>query len=229
MNEPDLIRAAAGRASPRGVSLERPWWVTPRGIYHLWCGLGLALLLVGLASPALAGGPILSFTDENGVVHFTNVPHGDTRYRPLPRSPQRPQRVHAAPARYDYDPLIGQAAEEHRLPPALVKAVIAAESDFDPQAVSRAGAQGLMQLMPTTAAHLGVADPLEPRQNVHGGVSYLRSLLDRYGDLTRALAAYNAGPEAVDRYGGIPPYRETRAYVDRVLTYYRHYHGDFAR
>jgi soluble lytic murein transglycosylase-like protein len=86
-----------------------------------------------------------------------------------------------------------------------------------------------MQLMPTTAEHLGVADPLEPGQNVRGGAAYLRSMIDRYGDLTRALAAYNAGPEAVDRYGGIPPYRETRDYVERVLTYYRHYHGDFAR
>jgi soluble lytic murein transglycosylase-like protein len=191
--------------------------------------LGLALLLIGLAAPALAGGAIYTFTDADGVVHFTNIPPGDPRYRRLPRSPQRAALVQVAPARYDYDPLIGQAAQAHRLPPALVKAVIAAESDFDPRAVSRAGAQGLMQLMPTTAAVLGVADPLESTQNVHGGVSYLRSLLDRYGDLTRALAAYNAGPEAVDRYGGVPPYRETRAYVDRVLTYYRHYHGDFTR
>jgi soluble lytic murein transglycosylase len=187
------------------------------------------VLLIGLAAPALAGGPIYTFTDVNGVVHFTNIPRGDPRYQRLPRSPQRAPLVQVAPARYDYDPLIGQAAQAHRLPPALVKAVIAAESEFDPLAVSRAGAQGLMQLMPTTAAHLGVADPLEPTQNVHGGVSYLRSLLDRYGDLTRALAAYNAGPEAVDHYGGVPPYRETRAYVNRVLTYYRHYHGDFAR
>ena len=76
---------------------------------------------------------------------------------------------------------------------------------------------------------LGVADPLMPAQNVHGGTTYLRLMIDRYGDLTRALAAYNAGPSAVDRYGGVPPYRETEAYVERVLTYYRHYHGDFAR
>jgi soluble lytic murein transglycosylase len=191
--------------------------------------LGGAALLLALAAPALAGGAIYTFTDANGVIHFTNIPPEDPRYRRVPRAPRNPPSARTAPARYDYDPLIGEAAEAHRLPPALVKAVIAAESDFDPRAVSRAGAQGLMQLMPTTAANLGVADPLEPTQNVHGGVSYLRSLLDRYGDLTRALAAYNAGPEAVDLYGGVPPYRETRAYVDRVLTYYRHYHGDFAR
>jgi soluble lytic murein transglycosylase-like protein len=108
-----------------------------------------------------------------------------------------------------------------------VKAVIAAESNFDPEAVSRAGAQGLMQLMPHTAAKLGVDDPLRPIENVRGGARYLREMLDRYRDLSVALAAYNAGPRAVDRHGGVPPYRETQDYVRRVLTYYRHYHGDF--
>jgi len=101
---------------------------------------------------------------------------------------------------------------------------------FNAGAVSRKGAQGLMQLMPRTAASLGVEDALHAGDNVRGGTRYLRLMLDRYGDdLSRALAAYNAGPTAVDRYRGVPPYRETRAYVKRVLTYYRHYHGDFSR
>jgi len=181
-----------------------------------------------MAAPALAGSQIYAFTDGDGVTHFTNIPRGDSRYRPVLNAPP-PRRPELAPARYDYDILIDEVARQHRLPPALVKAVIAAESAFEPQAVSRAGAQGLMQLMPTTAARMGVVEPFEPLQNVHGGAGYLRSLVDRYGDLTRALAAYNAGPKAVDRYGGVPPYRETRAYVDRVLTYYRHYYGDFAQ
>jgi soluble lytic murein transglycosylase-like protein len=85
-----------------------------------------------------------------------------------------------------------------------------------------------MQLMPATAHSLGVADPFQAEQNVDGGVRYLRHLMNRYGDWTRALAAYNAGPTAVDRYGGVPPYQETQRYVERVLTYYRRYHGDFA-
>ena len=113
--------------------------------------------------------------------------------------------------------------------PALVKAVIAAESNFDPEAVSRKGARGLMQLMPATAERARRRGSVRADDNVRGGTRYLRSMLDRYGDLTRALAAYNAGPTAVDRYGGIPPYPETQDYVNRVLTYYRAYHGDFGR
>lgn len=114
--------------------------------------------------------------------------------------------------------LVEQAARRYGLDPALVDAVVRAESGYDPQATSPAGAVGLMQLMPATARALGVADPYDPVQNVEGGVRYLRGLLDRFGDVRLALAAYNAGPGAVVRFGGVPPYRETRAYVDRVLS-----------
>ena len=186
--------------------------------------LGVTLLVLGSNAPA--GGRIYTFTDEAGVTHFTNGPR-DRRYRPLDASDIGRFRMQRVPRHWLYDGLIGLTAREHRLQPALVKAVIAAESNFDPDAVSRRGAQGLMQLMPETAAALGVADPLQPLENVRGGTRYLRLMIDRYGALERALAAYNAGPSAVDRHGGIPPYPETRDYVQRVLTYYRHYHGDF--
>jgi soluble lytic murein transglycosylase len=185
----------------------------------------LAALMIG--APAGAGGPIYSVIGPDGVIHFTDTPR-DARYRKLPEPKRGGAPKLRVPRRGEYDGLIGLTARENEVEPALVKAVIAAESNFDPEAVSRKGAQGLMQLMPVTATDLGVDDPLRPTENVRGGTRYLRLMLDRYGDLERALAAYNAGPAAVDRYGGIPPYRETQDYVRRVLTYYRHYHGDFA-
>jgi soluble lytic murein transglycosylase-like protein len=167
-------------------------------------------------------GSIYHFVDETGNPHFSNVPN-DRRYVPVAEKKRRAPRVKS------YDGMIVEASRNHGVPPALVKAVIASESSFNPKAVSAKGAQGLMQLMPATAASLGVDDALHVEQNLDGGVRYLRSLIDRYGDWSRAIAAYNAGPRAVDRYGGIPPYAETREYVDRVLTYYRRYHGDFSR
>ena len=123
--------------------------------------------------------------------------------------------------RSDFDHLIAEVCQRHGVDPALVKAVIKVESNFDSRAVSRAGAKGLMQLMDATGKQLGVKDPFDPRQNVEGGVTYLRQMLDRYGDLSLALAAYNAGPHAVDRFGGIPPYAETQLYVSLVHRVHR--------
>ncbi len=189
----------------------------------LFCGL---LLLA--AATAHAGGQIYTFVDSRGVTHFSNIPN-DPRYAPILRPRRDSEPNPRVPQYVGYDGLILLTALEHGVSPALVKAVIAAESRFDTDAVSRKGAQGLMQLMPTTASKLGVADPFSADQNVRGGVRYLREMLDRYGDMGRALAAYNAGPSAVDHYRGIPPYPETRAYVQRVMTYYRQYNDDFAR
>ena len=190
---------------------------------------GLALLL---ASAAQSNSAVYRFTDERGVVHFSDAP-ADSRYQlvqPRPRSPVRARGRRArAPSNHSYDRLIVREAQANHLDPALVKAVIAAESNFSPLAISHAGARGLMQLMPETARTLGVEDPFQVEDNVGGGTRYLRQMLDRYGDLSRALAAYNAGPGAVDRHHGIPPYPETEAYVERVLAYYRGYWGDFLR
>jgi soluble lytic murein transglycosylase-like protein len=116
-----------------------------------------------------------------------------------------------------YDGIIQEAAEAYDVDPQLIRAVIRTESRFDPQATSPAGAQGLMQLMPFLSKELGVKDPLDPRDNIFGGVKYLRKLLNRHdGNVSLAVASYNAGPTAVKRYKGIPPYKETRGYVKKV-------------
>lgn len=186
-------------------------------------GLTIGLLLSG---PAHAGG-IYRYVDSRGVVHFTNV-QPDSRYQLMP-NPRGLIRVSYSRDPEAYHFLIERASRAEGVPPAMVKAVIQAESAFDPTAVSPKGAMGLMQLMPETARALGVSQPFEAAQNVFGGTRYLRELYDRYGNWVHTLAAYNAGPSVVDRSGGVPPIAETRRYVKRVLSYYRRFHGDFAR
>ncbi len=148
--------------------------------------------------------------------------------RPPPASPASSPPPTAAPVAptptagdtTQYDALIQASAARNGVDPALLKGLIRAESNFDPNAGSPAGAQGLTQLMPGTAAGLGVTDVHDPAQAIEGGAKYLRSQLDAFGgDETKALAAYNAGPGAVTRYGGVPPYAETQQYVQRVLGY----------
>jgi hypothetical protein len=174
------------------------------------------------------------YIDSDGTVHFTNVAPADSRFQRVSVTPRGVMRgridLEARPPVYHrLDEQIARAARAYRIQPGLVKAVIAAESNFDHRARSRKGAMGLMQLMPATAQALGVIEPYEALPNILGGTRYLRQMLDRYGDVSRALAAYNAGPRAVDRYRGIPPYRETQDYVTRVLDYYRSYDREFRR
>lgn len=121
----------------------------------------------------------------------------------------------------ELETIIRRSAFEQGLSPRLVQAVVQVESGYNPKALSHKGAMGLMQLMPATARLLGVADPWNPVQNVRGGARYLREQIDRFGDLTLALAAYNAGPTAVSRHGGVPPYAETQRYVQKVLGLYQ--------
>lgn len=178
----------------------------------------------------VARADIYSFVDEAGVTHFSNVPT-DGRYRLLLAAPPAPAPA-PAPSRGDkhwlarsrtFDPYIESAAREAQVQPQLVRAIIVVESAFNPKAVSRRGAVGLMQLLPETARHYGVANAFDPQQNILAGTRYLRDLIARYGNnLELVLAAYNAGTDAVERYGKrIPPYSETRQYVPAVLSIYR--------
>jgi soluble lytic murein transglycosylase-like protein len=132
--------------------------------------------------------------------------------------PVQPAAPAASAANADLDQLVREAAKRNRLDPDFVSSVIKAESNFKPHAVSRKGAQGLMQLMPATAAQLGVADPFDPKANVEAGTAHLSALLDKYhDDPVKALAAYNAGAHRVKQYNGVPPYRETRAYIAKIV------------
>jgi len=175
-----------------------------------------------------ASGQIAVFVTENGKrVYINAVPPAPPKAAPgklaaRPRATATPVQTTKLPSE-ELDRIVNATAERHRVDPALVRAVIQAESSGQPTAVSRKGAQGLMQLVPSTAERMGVRNTFDPEQNVDGGVKYLRMLLERYnGDLDKALAAYNAGPAAVDRAGGVPNYPETRAYVQKVTdTYFR--------
>lgn len=176
----------------------------------------VAAALLVTAGPAQAD--VYQYVDANGTISLTNVPN-DPRYQriisELPRS-------RSVISDGELEPVIARHSRAHRLHPALIRAVIKTESDFDPLAVSRAGAIGLMQLMPQTALRLEVRDSYNPDENIGGGTKYLRQLLDRFnGNLPLALAAYNAGEQAVERYRGLPPIAETRQYVKKVLRYYR--------
>jgi soluble lytic murein transglycosylase-like protein len=191
-------------------------------------------LLVALLCPALSSADIFSYVDKDGVTHFTNRPSGDPHYRLYMKSKDGARRRSDVPAvapsdtsveRFTrYGDFIREASALYQIPEELVRAVIKVESDYDPRAVSRVGAQGLMQLMPDTAQRMQVRDVLDPRENILGGVRYLRVLANMFnGDLQLTLAGYNAGENAVLRHGGIPPFDETEDYVARVLQYYRRY------
>lgn len=182
--------------------------------------------LVVTATPALAGS-MYRFEDEQGVVHYTNVP-GDPRYAFVRKETEATTAKPAAETSGGlsqglraYAHVIRAAAERYGVEPRLVEAIVQAESAGNPTAVSPKGARGLMQLMPERAALLGVRNSFDPHQNVDGGVRHVRDLLQSFGgDVTLAVAAYNAGEGAVRSYGGVPPFAETREYVRRVRALY---------
>ena len=204
--------------------------------------LSFACLLLGASGSARAD--IYRCKRSDGTQHYTNIREPGRRCQLVVRSSKKSKARTSSngkstkstnstpkdPARYRrYDGLIGEAATLYQLPEHFIRAVMRVESDFNPTVVSRAGAMGLMQLMPTTARSMGVADPFDARQNILGGARYLRILANRFkGDLVLTVAAYNAGEGAVEKYSGIPPYKETQRYVRRVLKHYYAYRSQGA-
>jgi soluble lytic murein transglycosylase-like protein len=193
----------------------------------------IAVLLSGVLAAPVAAADIFRYVDRNGDVHYTNVPD-DSRYkvhrRVDPRNPVTETlateiRHYGPRVRKRYQKDIESAARRHNIDPALIHAVISAESGYNPFARSRAGAAGLMQLMPETARRFGARNRLDPAENIQAGTRYLRMLMDLFNnDLELVLAAYNAGENAVIRAGHrVPPYEETMTYVPRVLRYYKTY------
>lgn len=182
--------------------------------------------------PGQASADIFKYTDDEGVIHFSNKPSGDGRYQLFLKSSKARRSGVAAvmpsdgsPDRFTrYDEHIRQAAILYQIPEELIRSIIMVESNYDPRAVSPAGAQGLMQMIPETALRMQVRDSFDPREAIFGGTRYLRVLANMFnGDLELTIAGYNAGEAAVVRYAGIPPFEETQAYVVRVLGYYRRY------
>lgn len=179
----------------------------------------LLLTLAVVALPTVAAAQIYTWRDDAGnlIVSKTQRTGAQTYSVANAASAIRTTQPVLSRKAQAFEGLILQQAQAHNVRPDLVRAVIQAESAFNPAARSHKGAMGLMQLMPATAVELGVTDPWDPAQNIRGGVTYLRRLLDQYGGNEElALAAYNAGPGAVDRYGAVPPYRETRDYIERI-------------
>lgn len=187
----------------------------------------MALIFLLLIKAGASQASMYLCRDKSGAMSFTNAPSSgncrehslaDTSRIRIPMS----EAAGGGPSSYDQD--IRRIARRYQLDPPLIKAIIHAESDFNPKAVSRRGAQGLMQLMPETAQDLQVANPFNPLENIDGGTRYMRFLLDSFnGDLILSLAAYNAGPGLVSRTGGVPRIPETREYVNKVLKQYKVY------
>ena len=185
-------------------------------------GITICYVVIILFSAGLAAyGDIYRYIDENGVMHFTNTPtSSNKKYKLFLR--ERPK-INSRYSTKKYDDIIANAARQYGVEIPLLKAIIKAESGFNPRAVSKKGAKGLMQIMPENFQLLGIKDPFDPSQNIHAGARYFKLMYDRFGKLALSLAAYNAGPKAVEHYKTVPPYEETEEYVKRVLKYFHSY------
>ncbi len=181
--------------------------------------LPVIVILFSISSLKYAGADIYRFKDENGVWHFTNI-RSDTRYRLYIKT----GRLRGKQYITNYDTIIQRAAQQFGVEPHLIKSIIMAESSFDPNAISKSGAQGLMQLMPPTANDMEVHNPFDPEENIFGGTKYLSLLLKRFNqDKKLAIAAYNIGPSVVANQNSVSRIPQTRRFVEKVMKYYSEY------
>lgn len=189
-------------------------------IFLMLLGLRIALMIVLLV--AIAEADIYKYEDENGVIYYTDFPLNKKAQRIIRSRESRKQENDGSSVKTELQSIVSEKADKYKIDPSLVHAVIKVESNGNTQAVSRKGAMGLMQLMPSTARDLGVVNPFDPEENIDGGVRYLRYLIDKFnGDLTLALAAYNAGPKKVEKTGNVPHIPETKHYVKKVMSLYK--------
>ena len=188
--------------------------------------LARIFILSFLLWPVVSGADIYRFVDGDGVIHYSNTQPDAKFTLYLREGPNVAPRAPASsiPASSWMNGYVDRFSRANDLPPALIHAIIKAESNGQRKAVSRKGAEGVMQLMPFTSKRMRVSDPFDPIENIEGGIKYIKELLITFeGNLTNTVAAYNAGPAAVRKYGGVPPYQETRLYVRRVMELYRQY------
>jgi soluble lytic murein transglycosylase len=187
--------------------------------------LSRIFILSFLLWPVVSGADIYRYVDREGVIHYSNTQPDEKFTLYLREGPKAaPRAASALPGGGWMTGYVDRVSRANDLPPALVHAIIKAESNGQRKAVSPKGAKGVMQLMPFTSKRLRVSDPFDPIENIEGGIRYIKELLVTFeGDLTNTIAAYNAGPAAVRKYGGVPPYQETRLYVRRVMDLYRQY------
>ena len=189
----------------------------------------ISLILICLTQVSVAD-PIYKYEDEDGKIVFTDTPPDRaqfTEYKPKPVFilSHKPPTVHARyynlAAKGKISPMIQSLAQKHEMDPYLVEAVVKAESDYDPMAISRVGAQGLMQIMPKTGLGLGLQNPFDPQENLDAGIRHLKNLMGKYSNnMDLALAAYNAGEMSIAKYKGVPPYPETLDYIQKIKKYY---------
>jgi soluble lytic murein transglycosylase-like protein len=209
-------------------AVARPEGSALKGIssVHRSVGVGACAVVIALtaSAPSVLADDIYSYVSASGTIYMTNVPAEQTFRRSAGKG-----RYHESVSDRELEEAVARYAREYHLSPALLMAVMKAESSFNPTVISKAGAVGLMQLIPETAIRHGVRNLYDTKENIGGGAKHLRYLLDRFhGNLRLALAAYNAGERKVDRYRQIPPYKETKTYVKKVMGFYRDYRSDLA-